>query len=909
MEKEVNGFPYHTLTPNEIFKKLSSQKEGLSSEKAKIFLEKFGTNELKEKKTLNPVFVFLKQFNSFFVYILLIAVVISFFIKNFIDMYVIIAVILINSSIGFFQEFKAERSISALKKMIVLYAKVYRDSELLKIPASQLVPGDIILLEEGDKIPADARLIELKNFTTVESSLTGESLPIMKKLEILKKDITLADRTNMVWMGTFAASGMGKAVVVGTNDNTAIGLIARDISEIKKEKSHFGKKTDILAIEMGIIAIISSLLVFLIGYFIRGFGFIEILVFTIASLVSAIPEGLPAILAIVLAVGAFRMAKRKAIIRRLPATETLAVVNTIISDKTGTLTQNTMTVRKILLPGEKEIIVGGEGWEPKGDFKQGKGFISPLENVPLAKLLHISSVCNNSTLLKETNEENKEENYKIMGDPTEAALRVLAEKGGLKEDVVGEKEKRIDDMPFNQKLRYRASLSCLKKPKKKQIYIVGAPEIVLRNSSEVFKLNTIKKLTELDRKAIEKQINSLTMSAMRVIAFAMKDVPDNVEEFSESLTQELTFIGMVGIIDPPRPEVKEAIAKANQSGIRIIMATGDHKNTAVAIAKEIGLRIGNSPDFPDVLTEEELGKLNEKEFEKAIKNVNLFARLTPHMKLKIASTLQKRGDIVAMTGDGVNDAPALKQSDIGIAMGVIGTDVARESAEVVLADDNFASIINAIEEAHIVFSNTRQTSFFLLSTNFAESITLVTTLLAGFPLPLLPTQILWLNLITDTGSGLGLAMEPSHNGLEEEKPKNPKENILTKEVVPFVVLMSIMMVFLTVMTFAFFFSHSLDKARTGAFIIMALTQLFNTFNMRSLKKSVFKIGLFSNKYLNILLVISFVLLLCILYIPFFQGIFHFTTLGFLEFLILLALSSLILWFGEGYKKMKRLKKN
>jgi P-type Ca2+ transporter type 2C len=897
MENEVKEI-YHSLSVRESLIKLGSNKNGLSEGVAKRLLVKYGVNELTKKKRINPIFVYLKQFNSLFVYILIIAGAISYFVNNLVDVYVIGAIVLINASIGFFQEYKAEKSIDALKKMIVPYAKVYRGGELLKIPASKLVPGDIISLEEGDRIPADARLLDIKNFTSIESSLTGESVPVVKSLDTLEKGIALADRKNMVWMGTFVGRGAALGIVIGTGNNTVIGSIAKDIDEIKTEKSHFQKKTDFLAMQMGIIAVISAIVIFLVGYFIRNISFTEILLFTIASLVSSIPEGLPAILAIVLAVGAFRMSRRKAIIRKLPATETLAVVNTIITDKTGTLTENTMTVRKIVLAGEKEIEVLGNGWEPNGEMKQGKREIVPLEKNNLRKLLHIAGVCNNANLIRRKNKKNQ---YEILGDPTEAALVVLAEKAGLKKNVLFQKEKKIYDMPFNQKMNLRSSLLQNLK-KEKEIYVVGAPEVVLGKCEKILKGNTVKKMTEIEKNEIDRQIFNLTNKAMRVLALAYREGKgDNI---SEEDINNLIYVGVVGIIDPPREEVKDAISKARKAGIRVIMATGDHKNTAIAIAKEIGL-----DDKNGVLTGEELDKLNVREFSKVVWNVNVFARLSPHMKLKIAETLQKRGDVVAMTGDGVNDAPALKKADIGISMGIIGTDVARESSEIVLADDNFASIINAIEEGRIVFTNTRQASFLLATTNFAEAMTILTTLSIGLPLPLLPTQILWLNLVTDTGPGLGLAVEPGHNHIKDEGPKNSKENILTREVLPFLILMSVTMLVLTLITFLHYLGDGLQKARTGAFVVMSLTQLFNSLNMRSLNKSLFKIGFWSNKYFVWFLVASLALIITVLYVPFFQKVFDFASFGILDFVVLLGLSSSVLWAGEGYKKFKNRKKN
>ncbi len=891
-----NEIFYHSLTGKDVIKKLSSNEAGLSKEEARLRLARYGLNDLPDKEKTNLVLVFLKQFHSFFVYILIVAAIISFFVGKLIDCYVIVAVILINASIGFLQEHKAERSIAALKKILVPKAKVYREDELLEIPARELVPGDIILLEEGDRISADARLIDVKNFSSVEASLTGESMPVEKITSQVKGSVSILDMKNMVWMGTFVANGRAKAIVIATGENTVIGNIVKDIKKIKKEKSHFQKKTDILAIQMGLIAIFGAVVTFLIGFFIRGFELVEILLFTLTSLVAGIPEGLPAILAIVLGIGALRMSKKNAIIRKLSATETLAVVDTIITDKTGTLTQNVMAVEKILLPGQSEISVSGYDWNPNGEFTQENLVISALEEHQLSKLLHIAAICNNSHVVKE---ENSEKKFKIIGEPTEAALLVMAQKSGLKEEIISSREKKLDDLPFNQELKYRASLSLLVKEKKKEVYVVGAPEAILKRANYVLKLKTAKKMTKFDRDEIIKQINKLTSKAMRVIALAYKDVPNSTNSLLEKDIDNLTYVGVVGMIDPPRKEVKEAIEKAKKAGIRVVMVTGDHKNTALAIAKEVGLV---SYDKAVAFTEEELKLLNDDQFEKAVRNVDVFARLTPQMKLKIADSLQKQGHIVAMTGDGVNDAPVLKKADIGISMGIIGTDVARESSEVILTDDNFASIINAIEEGRIVFTNTKQTSFFLITTNFAADLTIIATLLLGLPLPLLPTQVLWLNLVTDTCPAIGLAAEPNHNGLHEEKPKNPKENILTREIIPFTILMVLTMVILTLLTFKFFFPQGVDKARTGAFVVMTFTQLFNALNMRSLRKSLFKIGVFSNKGLVFLLGLSVLLLFLVIYMPGLQNIFKFAYLNFIEMIVLIFLSSSVFWFGELAKR-------
>ncbi|PIN95149.1 cation-transporting ATPase [Candidatus Pacearchaeota archaeon CG10_big_fil_rev_8_21_14_0_10_30_48] len=821
---------------------------------------------------------------------------ISYFFGNLIDMYVIIAVILINSIISYVQESKTEHSIQALKKLIVSYAKVYRDGKLKKINSTLLVPGDIIYLEEGDRIPADARLLTIKNFRTNESSLTGESFPADKQIRNLSEKVSLGDQKNMVFMGTYVVLGNAKAIIVSTGSETAIGKVAKDIQKIPRTKPHFKEKTDFLAKQLGLLALFSAVFIFLIGYFVRGFEFSEIFLFTLASLVSVIPEGLPAVLAIVLAIGSYRMSKRNALIRNLPSTETLGIVTTIITDKTGTLTENTMNVESILISGYPLITVTGDGWKSEGKFLQGNKALSPLDNNHLAKLIHISALCNNSRILKE---ENEHEKYTIIGDPTEASLVVLSEKAGIQKDSL--EKYKVDDIPFNSELKYRASLSTLINEKgKKQIYVVGAPENVLKNSASLLYKN--KELTLDKSKLVElnKGITSLTKDGQRVLALAYRNVSNNMSNLKEEDVHDLIFVGIVGIRDPPRKGVKEAIERTKNAGIRVIMATGDHKETAVAIAKDIGLEVRGR-----AWTEEELEELSEREFSDVIKNNNIFARLTPNMKLKIATELQNQGEIVAMTGDGVNDAPALKKADIGISMGIIGTDVARESSDIILADDNFASIVNAIEEGRIVFINTRQTGSYLVTTNISEALTILISIAMSFPIPFLPIHILWLNLVTGGGTDVSLATEPSHEDVLNNKPRKASEQILSKEMIPFIFLISTTMILVTLFVFNLYFPSDLGKARTMAFGVLTFSELFNAYNMRSLKKSLFKIGIFSNKFVNYATLLSLILFFGILYIPFFQNIFSLVPLTLKDSLILVGLSSLVFIVGEAYKFVKK----
>lgn len=883
---------FYLLSPREALNDLKSDESGLSENEAKNRLDDYGFNEITEKESSRPIYIFLKQFNSVLIYILAVAAVIGWFYGQMIDVYVIIFVILINAIVGFVQEYRAEKAIQSLKKIIVPTAKVYRDGVMLKIDAKYLVPGDVIFLEEGDKIPADARIIDCRNFKTVESALTGESAPVTKDNSKISKEVTIADRNNMVWMGTFVATGHARAVVVATGNETAFGTIARDIGKIKRRKTPFDLKIDLLAKQMAVVAVIGALATFIVGYVYKGIEFEEILLFTIASLVSGIPESLPAILIIVLAIGARRMASRNAIIRRLSSTETLGVSTVICTDKTGTLTQNTMNVRSIVL-SENTINVTGDGWNSVGDFILDETKISPLEHTSLAKLLHISCLCNNARLFKE----DEDGEYKVIGDPTEASLVVLSQKAGLNKDIL--EEKKIEDESFSSELRYRASL--VSKEDDLELYVVGSPEVLLNRAKYFLDDKGEHFLTGSKKKEFLSKTDHLTSKSMRTIALGYRSVKKDQKIISDDLVSDIVFVGIVGMIDPPRPEARESVLKAKQAGVRVIMTTGDHKGTALAIAKEVGI-IDDKDN--NVFTESELLCMSQSQFSKAIKRVNVFARLTPSMKLKIAEELQNQGHVVAMTGDGVNDAPALKKADIGIAMGISGTDVAREASEIVLADDNFRSIVNAIEEGRIVFNNTRQASSFLVTTNFAEDVTLISSLALFTQLALLPTQILWLNLVTDGFSDIALAAEPSHGDVLKDPPKKKTENILSRETIPFVVIMVSVMTILTLWFFSYHLSidQDIEKARTAAFATMAFTQLFNVLNMRSMKRSVFKIGLFSNPYVVWALILSVGLQLIAMYALY--PVFHLVHLNLLELTLIIIGSSFVLWMGELYKYLR-----
>jgi len=896
MEKEEIN--WHSKTTEETLKHFETSKQGLTTSDAKSRLEKYGKNEFKKEKKESQILAFLKQFNSPLIYILIIAMIISFTFNHLVDGYVILTVLVLNACIGYFQNRKAERAIDALKKMIVSYAKVYRDKELIKIPAYELVPGDVIYLEEGDKVPADCRLIEIKNLRTQESSLTGESLPVDKKLEILFDKTPLGDRDNMVFMSTLVVAGSGNAIVVNTASSTEIGKIAESIQKVKPTPSLFQRKTKRLAIILGIFAVIGASLTFLIGFFYRDLEFIDIFFFTVASLVSGIPEGLPAVLSIVLAVGAWRMAKRNAIVRHLSSVETLGSIDVIVTDKTGTLTKNTLTIEKIYTH-EGEFSVTGSGWQPLGRFYKNKELIHPLKFKSLEKIFSISTLCNKSNLLR------KDGDYEIVGDPTEVSLLVLSKKAGVErhEFIEQKRQNILDDFPFNSTLKLRASLIEIEK-RKKQLYTIGAFEEINGKSSYYFDDKNINLDNKL-KKELLKKAEKLASEGYRVLALAYKDVPLTVNSITENIIKDLIFVGFVGMKDPPREEVKEAIVKARSAGIRIIMNTGDHKDTAIAIAKEIGLIKSNQISSKTVFTESELNEFSNEQFYNAVKNAIIFARITPDMKLRIVEALQKQGHIVAMTGDGVNDAPALKKSDVGISMGIIGTDVARESSEFVLADDNFASIINAVEEGRVVFRNVRNASTYLVSTNIAEYITIITSLLVGLPLPLLPIHLLWMNLLTDGFNGVSLSFEKSHHTALSGPPLPKKEHILNNEAIPFLIIVGIVMAIFTLSFFIYFNNQfGINKAMTAAFISMTMCQLFNVFNMRSLHKSIFEIGFLSNKYVLAALSTSFGFMLILIYTPIIQNFFRFETLTFIEITMIFLSSSIVLISGEAYKRIR-----
>lgn len=855
---------------------------GLSSKQALARQKEFGFNEIVDEKSKYLILQLIwHQINNLLIYILLISAIITYFLDHAIDTYVILAVIFFNTLIGFVQEYRASKAISALKGLVIAKAKVYRDGQLVEISSKDLVPGDVVLIEGGDRIPADGQLLEAKNLRVVESSLTGEAFPVDKNTVLSSEQVAMADRQDRVWMSTFVASGIGRFVVTAIASKTAIGQIAQNLKEIKREKTHFEIKTSLLAKQMSIVAVLGTIATFFIGYFLRDYSFVEIFTFSVASLVSSVPEGLPAVIMIILASGASRMARKKAIVRSLPSMETLSVVDIIATDKTGTLTQNTMTIKEVFCQGKK-FEVSGSGWSPVGSFYLNEKELSLDDQPDLREIVLAAGLCSRARLLK--HELAGQASYEINGDPTEGALLVLAHKANLQADL--EQIEILDELPFDQNKKLKAVL--VKTAQKNKLFVSGAAESLVALSD----------LNKSQADEILSQVQQNSAMARRVIALASLEWSIQDKEIELDKIKNLNFLGFVGMIDPPREGVAEAVLKAKRAGIRVIMKTGDHKETALAIARQVKII---EPDDTKVLTGVELEALSDNEFEQAIEKVSVFARLSPEMKLRILQTLQKKGHVVAMTGDGVNDVLALKKANIGIAMGRIGTDAARESADIVLADDNFSSLIDAVEEGRIIFTNTRQASAFLLTTNFTEDLIILLAVFFAFPLPLLASQILWLNLVTDGLTDMALAAEPGHGEVLLQKPKRKGEGILTKKMLALILPIIVAMTGVALFIFLRFLPQGLDKARTAVFCAMCFTQLINIFNMRSLDLSIFKIGWLSNKYVIVTVVFSLFLQYLAMTQPFLMGVFKFVELSINEVLLILVLSLLVLLVGEGKK--------
>ncbi len=901
---------WHTLKAEEVFKKLGTSERGLTTAEAEKRLQTYGANELEEEKKTTKLVLLMRQLKNPLVGVLVVAALVSLFVGKLVDMMVIIVVIGFNTSIGFFQEYKAEAALQALKTMAALESDVIRDCPEtggcleIRVKTREVVPGDIILFDAGDKVSADARVFDAANLEIDESMLTGESTPVKKTVSVLKKDLPVADRTNMAFSGSIITRGRGKAVVVATGMETEIGKIARLIKETEKAETPIQKQTKDLSRKLGLFALLASSLILVVSL-LRGFEFSEAFLFVLAAAVSAIPEGLPVVITITLAIGVHRMAKRNAIIRNLQAVDTLGSATAICTDKTGTLTTNQMTTQKIFV-NNKTVKVTGVGFAPEGHFEFDENLVDPSKDEHLTLLLQIATLCNDARLRR--HKLDGESRWEIYGDPTEGALVVAAAKAGFQKDELEEKSHRVDEIPFDPKERYMATFNKIS-PKKLNTYVKGAPETVLEMCTEILEDGATKRLTRQRKEEILKVSTQMASEALRVLAMAYKPIePKELENVKIDIQRgrtKLVFVGLAGMIDPPRPEVKSAVQLCKKAGIKVIMATGDHKLTAQAIAKELSILDANTK----VLTGGDLDGISDDELDVVVNGTTVFARVSPSHKHRIVKSLRRIGHVVAMTGDGVNDAPALKAADIGVSMGITGTDVTKETADMVLTDDNFASIVNAVEEGRVVFENIRKVVKYLISTNTGEIITILSALmfLPGFPLIFTPVQVLWVNLVTDGLLDKFLAMESKEEGIMDQPPKKSNERIINRDIMLNVVYIGIFMAIGTLWIFANEWNDGdIQRARTLGFTTMAMFQVFNSLNCRSRTTSVFKLGLVANRYLLVGIAASVSLQVLATFLPPLQGVLGTTPLSVWDWLTICLVSSSV-FVADEIRKLVRSK--
>lgn len=849
-----NHQEWHVQEAAAVIQSLDSSEQGLSEAEAESRLSQYGPNELRETRRVSSLKMLLAQLASFLIVILIIAAIVSAAIGEWVEAIAIIIIIILAAVLGFVQEYRAERALEALKNMAAPTASVIRDAMEKQIPAREVVPGDIVVLRTGDRVPADLRILEAMNLRTNESSLTGESVPVEKTATTLPtKGAPISERVNMAFMGTLVTYGRGKAIAVATGMSTEFGKIAHMLEEAETRKTPLQLSLDRTGRWIGIFALAVCAAIAAFGVA-RGHGAIEMLVWGAALAVAVIPEALPAVVTISLALGVRRMVRRNALIRNLPAVETLGSTSVICSDKTGTLTRNEMTVRRAWVNG-RVIDIGGAGYTLEGDFSVAGKTFDPQEDIHLQTLLRVGALCNDARLTPDDG------SWHIQGDPTEGALIVAAAKAKILQDQSNAEFPRLDELPFSAERKRMTTIH--QGTKGKLAYSKGAPEIILDSCTRIYQNGEEKELSHRDKEKIMDIARDMAEDALRVLAMAYKPLSDT--EPAVNAEQAMVFVGLVGMIDPPREEVKAAIKVCEEAGIKPVMITGDHKLTAVAVARELGLLKESI-----ALSGAELDELSDQEFERIVEQVNVYARVSPAHKMRVIDALAKKGYVVAMTGDGVNDAPALKKADIGVAMGVTGTDVSKEAADMVLIDDNFASIVAAVEEGRSIFANIRKFLTYLLTDNLGTVIAMVAALLWGLPLPLAAAQILFINLLMDGAPAIALGVEPPEPGMMKRPPRNPRASIFNRYAIIYISCVGLWIGVAALSVFRWSAGESLTKSMTLFFATLIMLRLANAFNCRSASTSVFRIGLFSNKWLVYACASSFLLMLAAIYVPFLQ---------------------------------------
>ncbi|MFZ5651660.1 MAG: calcium-translocating P-type ATPase, SERCA-type [Bacillota bacterium] len=885
---------WHMMAFREVLETLrTSASKGLDEKEAGERLGRFGPNELAKAPPVPLWSLFFSQFKDFLVLVLLAATILSGFLGEYADAVTIMIIVIINAFLGCFQEYRAERSIEALRKMAAPEARVLRNGREHKINAAGLVPGDIVCLEAGDKVPADLRIIEASSLEIEESALTGESAPVKKNTDPLTgHSPNPGDLRNTAFLGTSVTRGRGRGVVTATGMATEMGHIAVMISEAGQEPTPLQRRLSQLGKVLLVFCLMICASVVVLGVY-RGESLYSMIMAGISLAVAAIPEGLPAIVTVALAIGVQRMIKRNAIIRKLPAVETLGCATVICSDKTGTLTQNKMVVKRAVA-GRDVAEISGEGYDPKGEISFAGGKAGP----EFQMLLRAAALCNNSSLkrgeigiqglFRGISERKGLREWDIEGDPTEGALLVMAAKGGVWREEIERKEVRLAELPFDSD-RKRMTVFYRDGAGGVTAYAKGAPDVLLDICTHRYHSGRVAPLTETDRREILSAVSEMAAGALRVLAFAYKKVDGEMEDYGAE-EGSLVFIGLCGMIDPPRPSAVSAVHTCRRAGIQVAMITGDHQATARAVALEMGLLAGGGK----VLTGADLDCISDEELARQSGRVAVYARVSPRHKLRIVRSLKQAGHVVAMTGDGVNDAPAVKEADIGIAMGITGTDVTKEASSMVLADDNFSSIVAAVEEGRGIYDNIRKFIRYLLSCNVGEVLVMFLAVLGGLPLPLLPIQILWMNLVTDGLPALALGVDPADRDIMNRRPRHPGEGIFANGLMLKILGSGsvIALATLTAFAMALFGSGNIDLARTVAFNTLVFAQLFYVFNCRSEHHTILELGVLSNPQLVAAVLCSAALQLAVTNLPFLQKVFHTVPLSLFQWCVLISLSAL-----------------
>jgi len=837
---------FHQLSPEDVLKHFSSTREGLDEEEARRRLARYGPNEIRRRHEISPLKIFLSQFSSFIVYILVAAVFISFMLHEYIDGTVIIAILIVNALLGFFQEYRAEKAIESLKKMADLKATGIREGRKMRIDSNEVVPGDVIVFEAGDLMPADARIMEGYLLEVMESSLTGESHSVQKVSTPIADTVALGEMKNMVFGGTTIISGSGKAVVVRTGMDTEMGKIAESIESVKDDETPLQKKLDLLGRRIGILTLVICGIIIAVGI-LKGGNFLDMIMVGVSLAVAAVPEGLPIVVTIALALGVKRMVGQNALVKRLPSVETLGCTTVICTDKTGTLTRNEMTVTK-LFANDTLIDVTGTGYGVSGKFLSSGEEIDPSS---FELLLRIGALNNDAAL---------PEHGGVIGDPTEACLLVSAAKAGIQGSILKERFPRIHEIPFDSGRKRKSTVH--RSNGDLVMYTKGAPDVVLKCSSRIDSGGTVSALTDHDGDMIMEINRRFASQALRVLAFAYKPLEAG-KEVDKSDEKDLIFVGLQGIIDPPRDEVRDAIRRCKSAGIRSVMITGDYALTAQAIAHQLGIE-------GDAVSGDELEGMDDEALKKTVKETSIFSRVNPEHKIRIVRALREAGEVVAMSGDGINDAPALKEADIGIAMGITGTDVTKETADMVLLDDRYTSIVKAVEQGRGIYENIKKFVNYLLSSNLGEVLILFLAMIIGFKdssgaivMPLLATQILWMNLVTDGLPAVAIGVDPIRRGIMDATPRDPGESIITRDMAINIVAISLLMAAGVLFLFHRFLPQGEMIGRTVAFTSIVMLEMVRVAMIRSRHK----VPLFSNPFLVGAVLLSVLLQVAVVYVP------------------------------------------